>query len=70
MTNWMKAMFGFLTNNKKKKPRLKAKRFEIEPKMVNSDVYRVDMRSLRKSKAVKKQLRAAQESFEKEKATA
>ncbi len=45
-------------------------RFEIEPKMVNTDVYRVDMKSLRKSRAVKKQIQAAQESFEREKATA
>ncbi|WP_116645075.1 hypothetical protein [Salinivibrio sp. HTSP] len=68
MKNWISDMFSFLTN--RKKPQLKMQRFEIEPKMVNTDVYRVDMKSLRKSRAVKKQIQAAQESFEREKATA
>ncbi|KHT41680.1 hypothetical protein RJ47_13980 [Vibrio sinaloensis] len=61
-------MFSFFKTDKA--PKLKAKKFEIEPKMVNSDVYRIDMKSLRNSKAVKKQLRAAEASFEREKATA
>lgn len=68
MKNWISYMLGFLKT--KKTPKLKAKKFEIEPKMVNSDVFRIDMQSLRNSDAVKRQLRAAEKSFEREKVTA
>lgn len=68
MKKWIDTMFGFL--NKKKKAKVNFDKFEIEPEMINSDVFRVDMKSLRNSAVVKRQVRAAQESFEREKATA
>lgn len=40
---------------------LKAKKFEIEPNMINPDVVRMNMTSFRKSDAVKKQAAAALE---------